>query len=690
MFSSHEKEIYDNLIRVVGSEMDVRIRQKMFPIMDKICNKMHSEIIKISSGSLAEGLDLPGSDMDMMFVLNCVQFIQNVQHMKRSPRHSTILLDDDMEIPGYSRIKLIAESDHKYIFTKCFDKTKNGTFLSSVSFLRKFIEVIKHQKVAHGPCFSNKDESVDTACCFRLPTWPRQAEQWLCRHRPGQWPSEKLIDDIVKNGCTLVPIGPKEIENSELLWRISFSVAEKQLSHAMNYTQILCYALLKLSLKNIIDRNGKVNGLLCSYFMKTALFWLSEEISTNAFQLKKLFHCYFLCLDKLITWVKGCYCPNYFIPENNMFRGKINRSNSSQLLHVLEKLRNGEREVFAVTALFNSEAVLYEPCIKLETFVYRVLNTDIRVGLGNEITTLSFIKSLAMSQSTGILSGICNYHYARASQMIVQKLPVPTTNRHNAHVIRRYHKHLQDGTKTDAVSGWLLYASFYYIRGQYNTTLKIIDYVLSRCTPDMLEIGDDNYTTDDIKYYTQNVGCSKITLNEKMRLATVDGVGYVEQSTLIPHELKLVVQDEEYFSVPPIVLSHCLRFICYHHLNNIDNRQQSLRDLNLVINEKYSVGESKSSELLTILGVCNEIVGEIDTAYLCYDAALQDEYDVCSTAAILKENLNIAGLVLALIYIHTYIFLLSVFDQGMYDHRIIHRMSVASIMLCLILCYMLT
>jgi hypothetical protein len=78
-------------------------------------------------------------------------------------------------------------------------------------------------------------------------------------------------------------------------------MAEKQLSHAMNYTQILCYALLKLSLKNIIDRNDKVKGLLCSYFMKTAVFWLSEEISINVFQLQNLFHCYFLCIDKIYT-----------------------------------------------------------------------------------------------------------------------------------------------------------------------------------------------------------------------------------------------------------------------------------------------------------------------------------------------------------------------------------------------------
>jgi hypothetical protein len=455
--------------------------------MDKIHNKVNTNTTRVSGGSLAEGLDLPGSDIDIMSVLNGVQVIQNVQHMNRSAPYSTTLLaEDDMEFPGCFRLKLIAEGDQKYRYTspKCFVETINGIFLSNILFVRQFIqEIVNLKSYVHGPCLSNKDESLDIVICFHLDSWPRQAEKWLCRHRPGQWPPAITIDTIFNIECTLVPIGPKEIENNELLWRISFSMAEKQLVHAMNYTQILCYALLKLSLKNIIDRNENVKGLLCSYFMKTAVFWLSEEISTSAFQLQNVFRCYFLCLDKIITWVKCCYCPNYFIPEHNMFRGKLNRSNSLILLNVLQRVRNGEYGIFTVNALFNSVAVLPEPCIKLELFVYKVTNLFIAVDIERGYILLSFIKSLTMSQSSSILSGICKCYYAMTNQVIVQKLPFPTTNVSNVHVIRRYHKHLHDGTKSDAVTGWLLYASFYYVLGQYKTTLKIIDHALSRCTP---------------------------------------------------------------------------------------------------------------------------------------------------------------------------------------------------------------
>ena len=149
---------------------------------------------------------------------------------------------------------MIAEGD---IFTS--PETTNGMYFSNISFIRKLIEIsVNYKQSAHGPCLSDNSETVDTAFCFHLHSWPKQAEQWIYRHIHGQWPPDILIDNIVNYGCILVPIGPKEIENSELFWRISFSMAEKQLTHSMNYTQIICYALLKLSLKNIIDRNDKV------------------------------------------------------------------------------------------------------------------------------------------------------------------------------------------------------------------------------------------------------------------------------------------------------------------------------------------------------------------------------------------------------------------------------------------------
>jgi hypothetical protein len=148
-----------------------------------------------------------------------------------------------------------------------------------------------------------------------------------------------------------------------------------------------------------------------------------------------------------------------------------------------------------------------------------------------------------------------------------------------------------------------------------------------------------NYTTEHIKYYKQNVGCSTITLNEKIRLATISNVCYTRQSPLIPRELQPEVQDD-HFTAPPVVMSHCLRFLCYHHLHNTVNRQQSLRDLCLTIKNNYFIDKYGLSNSLTILGVCYEIVEDKERAARCYSAALQDEYYICPTVAKRKENLN--------------------------------------------------
>lgn len=44
----------------------------------------------------------------------------------------------------------------------------------------------------------------------------------------------------------VMPIGSKLIDDeSELEWRLSFSLAEQQLVYLFNHTQFLCYGMLK-------------------------------------------------------------------------------------------------------------------------------------------------------------------------------------------------------------------------------------------------------------------------------------------------------------------------------------------------------------------------------------------------------------------------------------------------------------
>lgn len=103
---------------------------------------------------------------------------------------------------------------------------------------------------------------------------------------------------------------------------------------------------------------------------------------------------------------------------------------------------------------------------------------------------------------------------------------------------KRYHRYLHEGIKTDAVSGWLLYVSFYYVTRQYEVTLKLTDYVLSIITPNKVFINGGFITTEKFNTY-RTLAHSTMTLNERMKLFTVKKVMYIQHSSLIPEELQV-------------------------------------------------------------------------------------------------------------------------------------------------------
>ncbi|VDI35045.1 Hypothetical predicted protein [Mytilus galloprovincialis] len=638
--------LYENLVKTVGTEIDIRQRQQLFIIQDIIYNaSLEKALTHISSGSLAEGLDLRGSDIDLMFVIDNVDVIQDLRNMRHPVQCTTLVMETDNDHPGFTRLRLIAGADveNDILTYEDFESTSKGLCLSVNKFVSNIKEIFQQQLSTHGPCLSDQGQHVDFAFCLRSRYLPYSTISWASRYR-HQWPPNSTIDKIEQYGCLLVPIGPRTIPDCNILWRLSFSVAEKQLVHSFNFTQLLCYGLLKLTLKHIVNTNKEAEGLLCSYFLKTALFWVSEEVDIDTFQISKLFVCFSHCLDKLKLWVKKCNCPNYFIPEHNMFIGKINSDNNTILLNVLNGIRcdgiDGlTNQIFPYKngSLRLQRKYSESSCFKLDFLFYRIFSVTYITDLSQCLKKLMIIESLIKSKYSTFIIDVCKYCHAEISQNAAQLLPPPSINTETYSIHKLYHRRLQDGTKADAVSGWLLYASFYYLTEQYNVTLRLTDYVLSRCSADMVVTHCANYSEEVMNNYRKHVHPT-MTLNDKMRITTVSDVEYIKHSSLIPTELQLEVEDHN-MSVAPTVMSQCLNFLCYHHLGDISNRQQALRDLYLtVINLNFTLSRILSNSI-TILGVCYEISGDKDTAYQYYDQALQFNGGICSSAEAGKSKL---------------------------------------------------
>ncbi|VDI07342.1 Hypothetical predicted protein [Mytilus galloprovincialis] len=146
------------------------------------------------------------------------------------------------------------------------------------------------------------------------------ADSWLIRNRSSLWPPTDVILNSVSHGILLVPIGSKfgSSEDCSFEWRISFSLQERDLIHSFNCTQVLCYTSFKYLKYDLLKESG-----LCSYFIKTAIFWLCEELDNNMWIPEHFVQCMHEIQRRLIYWFRYGYCPHYFITANNLFEGLL-------------------------------------------------------------------------------------------------------------------------------------------------------------------------------------------------------------------------------------------------------------------------------------------------------------------------------------------------------------------------------
>ena len=96
------------------------------------------------------------------------------------------------------------------------------------------------------------DPGFDNVLSIHCKSWPTSSVEWIDRPRHNGWPSQQDIENIVSFGCHLVPKGHPLSRMTSFEWRLSFSVAERMLVWSFNHTQMQCYALMKLILKEYV------------------------------------------------------------------------------------------------------------------------------------------------------------------------------------------------------------------------------------------------------------------------------------------------------------------------------------------------------------------------------------------------------------------------------------------------------
>ncbi|XP_045159530.2 uncharacterized protein LOC123524956 [Mercenaria mercenaria] len=672
------------------SQEDIKSRVSLFSHLEALAGAVdyQPDFQQTSiTGSTMDGVYWKGyeSDLDTMVHISYVTVLEKGKSVETNKGPVFEMVDEQVH-PGYTRLKLIKEGpwEENNIFSttpegaKSFCVEENGNYFLSAYKMKYASNLYLHvpekpvwvvqssyaygvewpddvELLEHGPsiCFtdqSKKDEPPsDMVPSFTCPEWPTKAMEWVTRKRT-HWPTDETVKSLVKKGCRVVPVGFRGSKTKHIEWRISFTLTERSLIKTFNNTQYKCYALLKMLLKEII--NKEVPEVLSSFHMKNTLLWTIEKTDAETWKPARLTYAFMECVRNLVGWVKEGYCPSYFIVENNVFDMKVVGEDQKKLVTVLEnvvannwksllmcetfkkndrfiELIQGQSEEFldgivedfkgndANEIWFNHDKKLFERYEHARTEIFSQLDhqDDIGLAIANHhqmITKLQGERSPSEFHGTVIKPLVLSVKSNLGSHLFALN---QMQNDETGETLKMAKELMETGKASDATSGPLKLASFEFMTGNTARCLQLTENIILNQhlfpthLPQFLPkyIGPTDGQLEKYRYFVS----SSMTVADRFQSSAAHAVIFFpseidaapnavrfQLNTRVPEAvqhiswLKWAVYD-------PLVFAHFLRFLCYQKTRDAEKYQEELHAIETML-DRDEVGYEMSA--LNLLG----------------------------------------------------------------------------------------
>lgn len=668
--------IEDTLVNAVGDPDVQKIRRHVMDVMDLVdyCNAQ-TEVIR--SGGCAEGFRIRGTDVDIMYVDKLIKVVaETPKNVKMYVAVVRLVLSSDIP-PGYVKLAVLTPSAPLQQIRESTKWVSGDYFLSSELFVR-WHQRLNPNSVLHGPCVMERTMhgDHDRAFCLEYKDWPAQANEWIERKRQHGWPSQKLIRKIKNIGCHLMAIGSKTLHSEfssddlgnstwigdPLQWRMSFSLAEKHLVYSFNNTQFLTYGIFKLLNQEVFSQDQRVNDCICSYFLKTAIFWTIEETPSEYWKPERLIFCVDICFKRLIEWTRSGFCPNYFIRQNNMFMGKvqewqldyissklyklhnegwrcllhchslfdlrINLQNARRLItpnsfpisnpeEDFRMLKSSRRDADTVDGEANIDAALFSEIIAKTP---ELLSVDVlELELKNSLTRETQRKLDALDLD---ILRLRRFHTLYQLALIYLNISLTkNTTRSRYAYIRKAFCYLHLVRFSDISKGNLTLATAYYCMGRFDSALDYIkeyDETLGEglgCIH--IPICEGLVRFD--QQYPQSFCGRGWSIMDKMSLAASYDFAVYQSMPLIPIEIALEVvmmkNKGSILTIPPELYSGFLKILCYTNMGNLE----MAGIVSVLLKDNLQKTTKRKQYLANImLGVTFVKLGNYEEALRCY------------------------------------------------------------------------
>lgn len=152
---------------------------------------------------------------------------------------------------------------------------------------------------------------ADVTFCVHCNEWPPFSD-WSTRQRC--WPSPEGVTRIMSYGCHLVA-KPHDEDERQTSWRLSFSLAEVELSKLVPNTAKKCFLALKIIVK---DHLQPVVPTITTYAIKTTFLNTLEKHPVGFWQEDNIQECFLTLLKELHNVLLSRQCCHYWISSINL------------------------------------------------------------------------------------------------------------------------------------------------------------------------------------------------------------------------------------------------------------------------------------------------------------------------------------------------------------------------------------
>jgi hypothetical protein len=393
---------------------------------------------------------------------------------------------------------------------------------------------------------------------------------------------------------------------------------------------------MKIILKEVIS-----DELLCSYFMKTILFWRIQEISSIPWLPSTLLQHVWFSFKSLMLCVYTGYLPNFFIPQNNMFAGKIIGAQQVSLYQKLESfydigvaflLHSPTLREILIPALSDPHFVMPtgESNLKSEIDIDIAHFNENSRAMGTMYASDFLINMMRLNVIDQLLTNCHNVtlHESLVNVLLSTSMSLKTQSL----CVSRKKRHTKDRTilymlclvlKLGCVSDGLYLALYLYDTGRHQTALTVTERVKQRLSQPHIMY----FNTVDRQRYSEAVGGQSMVT--KYRKAWARDVVFNKRFTYID-ELRLEQEVSNSKGLPnlhlsPFVTVHMLSVLCHYRLGNRSQYLQALTDLHTLL--LYDDGRYVPLVIRDlswqVLGICQHVVGDLPGALQSYQESLR-------------------------------------------------------------------